>query len=90
MRPLEPVKEAVEDLIYKYADNPKLVLRIATCESQLGKYRQNWEGSGAEGLLMFKPKTFNAYCEGDIKNDIDQIICFEKLYKKHPEWWACK
>jgi len=67
-----------------------LVIRIATCESQLGKYRQNWEGSGAEGLLQFKKITFSNYCSGEINNDIDQILCFNELYPIHPEWWACK
>jgi hypothetical protein len=67
-----------------------LVTRIATCESQLGKYRTNWEGSGAEGLLMFKPATFDWACEGDIKNDVDQILCFNKLYPKYPHYWECK
>jgi len=44
----------------------------------------------SEGLFMFMPKTFNAYCEGDIKSDIDQVKCFNNLYKSHPEWWECK
>lgn len=87
-KPIKPV--SVKDLINEYADNPKLVLKIATCESQLGKYRENWEGSGAEGLLMFKPQTWNAYCEGDIKSDVDQIKCFNQLYPKHPSWWECR
>jgi len=78
-----------DEIINKYAEDKRLVFRIATCESQMGKYRQNWEGSGAEGLLMFKPETFNFYCDGDIKSDIDQIKCFNHLYPKHPNWWEC-
>lgn len=64
-------------------------IKIATCESQLGKYRKNWEGSSAEGLFQFMPKTFNAYCEGDIKSDQDQIKCFLKLYPTKSHWWEC-
>lgn len=65
-------------------------VRIAICESQLGKYKTNWQGSSAYGLYQFMSKTFNAYCVGDIKNDTDQIKCFIKLYNKYPTWWECK
>ena len=76
-------------LIYQYADDPQLVERIATCESQLGKFRTNWKRSGAVGLLQFKPETFNFYCSGDIQSDTDQIKCFNKLYPQHKNWWKC-
>ena len=77
------------NLILKYADDTKTALRIADCESKLGLYRKNWEGSSAEGLFMFMPSTWNAYCSGSIKDDKAQIICFNKLYKIHPDWWVC-
>lgn len=63
---------------------------IAICESQLGRYKTNWEGSGAYGLFQFKKQTWDNYCEGDIRSDRDQTICFLKLYPRHPNWWACK
>jgi len=66
-----------------------VALRIADCESKMGKYRENWEGSGAIGLFQFKPSTWNAYCEGDINNDEDQIRCFLQLYPLHKDWWQC-
>jgi len=68
----------------------EIAVRIAICESQLGKYKTNWEGSSAYGLYQFMPRTWNAYCEGNIKNDDDQIKCFIKLYRTHPEFWECK
>jgi len=86
---VECVEERPEYLIEKYADDPITAKRIAICESQMGKYRKNWQGSSAEGLFMFMPKTWNAYCDGDIKDDISQIKCFNKLYKLRPEWWEC-
>lgn len=72
---------------FKYTTN---LVRIANCESKMGKYRNNWQGSGAEGILMFKPRTFNAYCKGSIKIDKDQIDCFIKMYPKKESWWECK
>lgn len=65
-------------------------IRIAKCESQLGKYKKNWEGSSATGLYQFMPTTWKENCKGDINNDTDQINCFIKLYPKHRSWWQCK
>jgi hypothetical protein len=87
---IECQKESPEYLIEQYADDVPTAKRIATCESQMGKYRKNWSGSSATGLFQFMPKTFNAYCSGDIKSDRDQILCFNKLYKLHPSWWECQ
>ena len=70
--------------------NYNISLRIADCESKMGKYKYNLQGSSAYGLYQFMPKTFNTYCQGDIESDIDQIICFTKLYKKYPHYWVCK
>lgn len=88
------VQESTQDLIKRIATengfNVNTALRIAECESQFGKYRKNWEGSSATGLYQFMPKTFNAYCQGDINNDEDQIRCFIELYPKHKSWWQCK
>ena len=67
----------------------KTALRIAHCESKTGTQIVNKSGSSAYGIYQFMPRTFNAYCEGSIKNDIDQIKCFVKLYNNHKEWWEC-
>ena len=80
----------VEYVLKNYADDYDTAYRIAKCESNLGKYRDNFEGSGATGLFQFKPKTWNNYCEGNINNDIAQTKCFNKLYSKYPHWWECK
>ena len=69
--------------------DPIVAIRIAKCESQLGKYKKNWEGSSATGLYMFMPNTFSHYCSGTIESDIDQIRCFIRLYYKHSGWWEC-
>ena len=83
-------KFTVNQLIEFYAEDVVTAKRVADCESKTGLYRNNWQGSSAEGLFMFMPSTFNAYCSGDIKNDIDQIKCFNKLYKIHHSWWKCQ
>lgn len=70
--------------------NPKISLRIARCESQLGKYKFNFEGGSAKGVHQFIDKTWKNYCEGDVLNELDNIKCFIKLYPLHPEWWECK
>ena len=84
----------LEQMIVQYSVdngiNYETALRIANCESKMGKYKTNWEGSSAYGLYQFMPRTFNAYCQGSIESDIDQIRCFTKLYKNHPSWWECK
>ena len=83
-------RQAVEALIRIMAgDLTDTAIRIANCESKMGKYKVNWEGSSAYGLFQFMPKTFNAYCKGDINNNYDQIRCFLELYPKHPSWWKC-
>ena len=87
---VECQNEQPEYLIEQYADDVPTAKRIATCESQMGKYRSNFQGSSATGLFQFMPRTFYDYCSGDVNNDIDQIKCFNKLYKLHPEWWECK
>jgi hypothetical protein len=84
----------IEQKIVFYANqydvDPVTSLRIAECESQFGKYKYNWEGSGATGLYQFKPSTFNYFCDGDIMNDEDQIKCFMELYPRYSHYWECQ
>lgn len=84
------VQESPEYIIEQYADDVITAKRIATCESQMGKYRKNFQGSSATGLFQFTVGTWNSNCDGDIKSDIDQVKCFNKLYPKYPNWWSCK
>lgn len=65
------IEEMIRIESVKVGFDPLISLKIADCESALGKYRINFEGSGAEGLFQFKPMTFNGYCSGDIKSDLD-------------------
>ena len=88
--PEETTKDKIIRLSTENGFNVNTALRIAECESQFGKYRNNWQGSSATGLYQFMPKTFNSYCQGDINNDEDQIKCFIELYEKHKNWWECK
>lgn len=94
VEPYTLIYETPKDLIIRLSQekgfNVNTSLKIAECESQYGKYKENWSGSGAYGLFQFKPKTFNAYCDGLITSDIDQTYCFIKLYEKHKSWWSCK
>ena len=41
--------------------NYEISLRIADCESKMGKYKTNVEGSSAYGIYQFMPRTLNAY-----------------------------
>lgn len=82
------VKSIIREFTNIVPDN--VAYRIAQCESQNGLYTENWEGGSATGLFMFQPRTWDAYCQGDINSFIDQTICFDNLYPKHPSWWECK
>ena len=84
------VTEMITRLSTENGFDVNTALRISGCESQHGKYKTNWQGSSAYGLYQFMPKTFNAYCDGVIESDYDQIMCFIKLYPEHKSWWACK
>jgi hypothetical protein len=64
-----------------------LAFTIAKRESQMGKYKVNWEGSSAKGIYQIIDKTWKNYCVGDVMNDSDNIDCFLKLYPVHPNWW---
>ena len=88
----QPVYSIENDIIvqsYLNGIDPVVSLEIATCESQLGKYPVNWEGSSASGVYMFTSGTWNAYCKGDVMNPHDNIRCFMQQFNQHPNWWAC-
>lgn len=73
-----------------YGINYETSLRIAHCESKMGKYKYNLQGSSAKGIFQFINSTWDNYCDGDVLNDEDNVRCFTKLYKNHPSWWVCK
>lgn len=70
--------------------NVATAIRIANCESELGKEKINKQGSSAKGVYQFVDRTWKHYCSGDVMSDYDNIMCFIKLYKQHPSWWSCK
>ena len=84
---------AVREKIIYYADifgvDKNDALRIAECESQFNPEAENVNGS-ATGVYQFIRKTWKDYCDGDVKNPDANIICFMRLYPKHPNFWACK
>lgn len=84
-----PVKTIIERTATQYNVDVKTALRIAECESETGKNLFN-KHSSAKGVYQFIDGTWKNYCEGDVLNSRDNIICFMKLYPKHPSWWRCK
>jgi len=59
---VESIREMIVRKSIEKGFNPVTAVRIATCESQLSKYKVNWSGSSAYGLYQFMPRTWNAYC----------------------------
>jgi hypothetical protein len=87
------VDMTVREKIIYYADifgvDKDDALRIAECESRFNPEAENVNGS-ATGVYQFIRKTWKDYCNGDVKNPDANIICFVRLYPKHPEWWDCQ
>ncbi len=71
--------------------NYEISLRIANCESKMGKYKTNWEGSSAKGIFQWTDGTWDYIkANGSPMDDIENIKQFVKWYPIHPEWWVCK
>ena len=91
---MTPEIESVRDMIIRLSVDSKVstetALRIADCESKMGKYKENWEGSSAKGIFMFTYGTWNYACGGgDVMDNELNIKCFLKLYPDHKDWWVC-
>jgi hypothetical protein len=82
-------EQMVREMAIEYGVNPDTAVRIANCESMMGKYKYNFEGSSAKGLFQFIDRTWKYYCKGDVLNNEDNARCFMELYPKHPSWWSC-
>ena len=85
-----PIEATIRHYASEYGVDVNTALRIATCESQMGKYKNNWSGSSAKGVYMFIDRTWKYSCEGDVLNDEDNVKCFMELYNKYPSYWECK
>jgi hypothetical protein len=89
----ELTKEEVKEKIRFYADmfgiNPDTALRIAECESGFNPKAENINGS-ATGVYQFIRQTWKNNCHGDVYDADANIVCFFRMYPKHPEWWECK
>ena len=85
----EKPQDLIERLVTEKGYSVETSLRIAECESQFGKYINNWSGSSAYGLYQFTNRTWKYYCSGDKDSYIDQTYCFINLHKKHQSWWEC-
>lgn len=85
-----PIEATIRHYADEYSVDVETSLRIATCESQMGKYKTNWSGSSAKGIYMFIDRTWKYSCEGDVMNDEDNIKCFMKLYEENKSWWSCR
>ena len=88
-----PVPATVPDKIVYYAEifgvNTEVALRIANCESKFNPNAENLNSS-ATGVYQFIRKTWKSNCEGNVYNADANIICFVRMYPKHPEWWECE
>jgi len=73
----------------KHGINPAAAIKIANCESKLDPNAKN-KYSSAKGVYQFIDSTWANYCEGDVLDPSDNIVCFMELYPIHPSWWQCK
>jgi hypothetical protein len=85
----EIVKTEIERQATESRINVQDALRIAKCESEYDWLANN-KKSSAKGVYQFLSSTWKRNCEGDVFNYKDNIRCFIKLYKNHPNYWVCK
>ena len=86
-----PVEATIRHYASEYGVDVETSLRIATCESQMGKYKHNWEGSSATGVYQWTIGTWEWIgATGDRLDDEENIKQFMIWYSKYPGWWECK
>ena len=86
---LSTVKDLISYYAMLYNVDERQALDIAYCESRFNPLAKN-PNSSAKGVYQFIDKTWKNYCYGDVFDPEANIKCFMKLYKQHPDWWACK
>lgn len=77
----------IETLIFNIAGEEGV--KVAWCESRFDHLAKN-PNSTASGLFQFLNGTWEANCQGNVLNALDNAKCFKKLYSLHPEWWECR
>lgn len=86
-----PVEATIRHYADEYGVDVETSLRIATCESQIGKYKHNWEGSSATGVYQWTIGSWEWIgATGDRLDDEENIKQFMIWYPKYPSWWECK
>ena len=86
-----PIEATIRHYASEYGVYVNTALRIATCESQMGKYKTNWSGSSAKGVYMWTDGSWDYIgAESDQMNDEENIKQFMIWYPKYPSWWECK
>lgn len=74
---------------HKYGVDTDTALRIADCESSMGKNTHN-PTSTAKGVYMFLDSTWEYTGGGDVLNERENIERFMMYYLDNKHWWVCK
>lgn len=71
----------------------KRFINLAFCEASLNhnQWGDLYLKYPVYGIFQFQERTFNQYCEGEWKNQNDQIECAARLIKEGKKYlWSCK
>ena len=82
----------LEQAADKYGISKKRFINLAFCEASLN--HDQWGDLDLKyptyGIFQFQKRTFNQYCEGNYKNESDQIFCAARLIKEGKKYlWSC-
>lgn len=76
----------------KYGIDYDLFKNVINCECNLNKEHETCFGDAgrAFGRCQFWKSTFKANCEGNYRNEIDQIFCMAKMWSEgKQDEWSC-
>jgi len=83
----------LELVAQKYGLNVKRFINLSICESTLthDQWGDLYLKYPVYGIFQFQKRTFNQYCEGEWKNETDQISCAARLISEGKSYlWSCK